>query len=179
MAIYEISADRLSRISETTFDKAGLKERADLQRLLRKQIDVVASNTLILAEEFGDFEDSRRRIDLLGIDKNANLVVIELKRTEDGGHMDLQAIRYAAMLSAMTFDKAVDSHAEYLKRVDGTDDARTSILEFLDWDEPDEESFAQNVSIILVSADFGKELTTAVMWLNEQGLDIRCVRIKA
>ena len=34
---------------------------------------------------------------LLCIDREANLVVVELKRTEDGGHMDLQAIRYAAM----------------------------------------------------------------------------------
>jgi hypothetical protein len=46
-----------------------------------------------------DWEDSSRSIDLLCIDKQANLVVIELKRTEDGGHMELQAIRYAAMVS--------------------------------------------------------------------------------
>jgi hypothetical protein len=34
------------------------------------------------------------------------------------------------------------------------------------------------VRIILVSADFSKELTTSVMWLNERDLDIRCIRIK-
>jgi len=33
-------------------------------------------------------------------------VVIELKRTNDGGHMELQAIRYASMVSAMTFERA-------------------------------------------------------------------------
>jgi RecB family endonuclease NucS len=44
----------------------------------------------LVAAEFGDWEDSRRRIDLLAIDKAANLVVIELKRTEDGGHMELE-----------------------------------------------------------------------------------------
>ena len=32
--------------------------------------------------------------------------------------------------------------------------------------------------MVLVSAEFSKELTTTVMWLNERGLDIRCVRIK-
>ena len=48
---------------------------------------------MVLAEEFGDWQDSRRRIDLLCLDRDAGLVVVELKRTEDGGHMELQAIR--------------------------------------------------------------------------------------
>ena len=78
---------------------AGLHERRDLQRLLRENVEVIAPETLVIAEEFGDWEDSRRRIDLLAVDKAANLVVIELKRTEDGGHMDLQSIRYASMVS--------------------------------------------------------------------------------
>jgi RecB family endonuclease NucS len=51
------------------------------------------------------------RVDLLAIDANANLVVIEIKRTTDGCHMELQAIRYAAMVSAMTFERAVQIHA--------------------------------------------------------------------
>ena len=32
--------------------------------------------------------------------------------------------------------------------------------------------------LVLVSANFSRELTTAVMWLNEKALDIRCVRIR-
>ena len=88
-----------------------MRERQDLQRLLRSQIEIVSPDTLIISEEFSQWEDSNRRIDLLGIDKNANLVVIELKRTEDGGHMELQSIRYAAMISAMTFERAVEVYA--------------------------------------------------------------------
>lgn len=108
MALYDITTDNLSRITQTTFDQAGLRERTDLQRLLKKQIEVITPNTLIIAEEFGEWEESKRRIDLLGLDKDANLVVYELKRTEDGGHRKLQAIRYAAMVSTMTFDHVVD-----------------------------------------------------------------------
>ena len=178
MTIYEITSDNFRKIDETSFSSAGLRERQDLQRLLRRQIEIVSPDTLIIAEEFSQWEDSNRRIDLLGIDKNANLVVIELKRTEDGGHMDLQSIRYAAMISAMTFARAVEVFTEYLKRNGKTEDARTSILEFLEWAEADEDQFAQEVRIVLVSAEFSKELTTSVIWLNERGLDIECVRIK-
>jgi hypothetical protein len=55
--------------------------------------------------------------------------------------------------------------------------ARSVILEFLGWEAP-KESFASEVRIILASADFSKELTTAVLWLNDSGLNIRCVRLR-
>jgi|SRR5688572_9288785 len=176
MSLYEITTDRFNKITETAFDLAGLRERFDLQRLLRKQIEVIAPDTLVIAEEFGEWEESKRRIDLLALDKDANLVVIELKRTDDGGHMELQAIRYAAMVSAMTFDRVVDVYSRFLGRSD-RDEARQAILDFLEWEEPDEELFAQDVRILLMAANFSKELTTAVMWLNERDLDIRCIRV--
>lgn len=178
MAIYELMKHTIRSIEETTFAKLGINERADLQRLLRTQIGTISPDLLVIAEEFGEWDDSKRRIDLLALDKDANLVVIELKRTEDGGHMELQAIRYAAMVSAMTFERAVEVYAAYLQNIGSNLDARTSLLDFLGWDEANEDDFAQDVRIILVSADFSKELTTAVMWLNDRDLDIRCVRIK-
>lgn len=181
MAIYEIDQTELRRVAETTFRDTGVRERQDLQRVLRVNLDVVAPDTLLIAEEFGAFEGSSRRIDLLGLDRDANLVVIELKRTDDGGHMELQSIRYAAMVSTMTFDHVVDAYVadagSHGSEVD-EEDARSTILEFLGWDEPRDDEFAQRVRIVLASADFSKEITTAVLWLNEQALDIRCVRLK-
>ena len=149
MPIYEFTQTGISRLEATTFSRAGLLERRDLQRLLRENVEVVAPDSLVIAEEFGEWEDSRRRIDLLAIDKAANLVVIELKRTEDGGHMDLQSIRYASMVSTMTFDQAVDTFGRYLKQLgkDGQD-SRATILNFLDWDGPEDGSFAKDVRII-------------------------------
>jgi RecB family endonuclease NucS len=86
--IYEFAQSGIVHLSATTFSSAGLQERRDLQRLLRENVEVIAPGALVISEEFGDWDESRRRIDLLAIDKKANLVVIELKRTEDGGQMD-------------------------------------------------------------------------------------------
>jgi hypothetical protein len=52
------------------------------------------------------------------------------------------------------------------------------VLEFLNCEAPDDKAFPGDVRIILAAADFGKELTTSVMWLNDYGLRIRCVRLK-
>ena len=178
MAIYEYEKDGLKELSVTSFKSAGIKEREDLQRLLRDQIDVIAPDTLVISEEFGEWEESSRRIDLLAIDSEANLVVIELKRTEDGGHMELQAIRYAAMVSTMTFERAVNVFRSYLDKRGIDQDPETTLIEFLEWENGNDEEFANDVRIILVSADFSRELTTAVMWLSERDIDIRCIRVK-
>ena len=133
---------------------------------------------LLIREEFDDWDESKRRIDLLAIDRDANLVVIELKRDGSGGHMELQALRYAAMVSTMTFEDAVNTYRSFLQKMGRDNDPERSLLEFLDWSKPDEEHFAQDIRVILASADFSKELTTTVLWLNERELDIRCVRLR-
>ncbi len=178
MPIYELTQESIRPLVETTFAAARVSEREDLQRVLRERIEVISPDTLVVGEEFGEWEESRRRIDLLAVDRDANLVVIELKRTEDGGHMELQALRYAAMVSTMTFERVVEVYGDYLRRLHDDSDPREGLLEFLGWDEPDEDRFAQDVRIVLASAEFSKELTTAVMWLNDRDIDIRCVRIR-
>lgn len=178
MAIFELTQSEIRPVSETTFSAHALKERGDLQRLLRARIDALGESLLVIAEEFGDWEDARRRIDLLAVDRDANLVVIELKRADDSSFMDLQALRYAAMVSTMTFDQAVDAFAFYRDRLGIEGDAREALLAFLDWPEPDDDRFGRDVRIVLAAGEFSRELTTSVMWLNRRDMQIRCVRLK-
>ena len=103
----------LKRRPPAAFAALGMYEKADLQRLLRDDISALDEDLFVIAEEFGNWEDARRRIDLLALDKAGRLVVIELKRTDDGGHMELQAIRYAAMVSAMGFAEVADTYVAH------------------------------------------------------------------
>ena len=197
MAIYEVGATELRPIEGTSWGAVGLRERTDLQRLLRDQGQAESPDTLVIAEEFGEWTESCRRIDLLGIDKDANLVVIELQQTEDGGHMELQALRSAAMVSTLTSQRAIEIFGRHLEARGLGDDAEHRMLEFLEWDEFDEDKFAQDVPLVPVSGDESRrgkfaqdvplvpvsgdesrELTTAVRWLNEKALDVRGVCIK-
>lgn len=176
--LYEVSGNLLSAVPSTTYAALGLLERKDLQRYLKGDVSIIADDVLVVSEEFGDWEDARRRIDLLGVDRSGRLVVIELKRTEDGGHLELQALRYAAMVSTMTFEQLADTYKRCLLTTEpnlpeGT--AEDRLREHLDTDEP---VLSRDVRIILVSADFGREITTTVLWLNEvHGMDIVCIRL--
>jgi hypothetical protein len=176
MPIFEITDSALIPVFRTSLKDRSISERSDLQRLLRASLKEVLPDTLVISEEFCDWDDSKRRIDLLCIDTKANLVVIELKRGDTGNQMELQALRYAAMVSAMTFDQAVSALARSMEEKSESI-ARMTLLEFLKWDEPNEEDFAQDVRIVLFSEDFSKELSGSILWLNNKGLDITCIKM--
>jgi hypothetical protein len=180
--LYEVAADRLVPHTPERFQGLNVYERTDLQRLLRDDISVIDPDLLVISEEFGNWEDARRRIDLLAIDRDARLVVIELKRTEDGGHMDLQAIRYAAMVSTMAFDDALDAFETHRAKHPGPDpntEPEEELRSWLEQTDIEEPEISSEVGIVLVAADFGREITTAVIWLNKfEGMDIRCVRLQ-
>lgn len=176
MAIYTLQTSSLKEIQKTEFKVEEILEK-ELQDAIEKRIEVIAPNCLVISKEFSEWEDSQRRIDLLAIDKKANLVVIEFKRTKTGAYMELQSLRYAAMVSTLTFERAVEIYQGYLKSIKSEDEARNNLLSFLEWKEPQEDEFALDVRIILVSEDFSTELTTSVMWLNEKDIDISCTRL--
>lgn len=181
MTIYELTdTGRLEQIPKTTFAAQQVLERADLQRALRENISAIGEGLLVVAEEFGDFADVRRRIDLLCVDRQGQLVVVELKRTEDGGHMELQSLRYAAMVSTMTFDQLADTYERHLRQTNAVDwsNARTHLANFLEDAGGEDSIIERRVRIILVSAGFDAQITTTVLWLNDlYGLDITCVRL--
>jgi hypothetical protein len=176
MSLYRMTNNKLEPLERTTFAAANVLERRDLQRLLRHDISIIGQDLMVIAEEYGDWEDSNRRIDLLCLSKDACLVVVEIKRTEDGGHMELQAIRYAAMVSSMTLDQVI--HAYATNNTGDIDEARSEIHAFLKYEGEGDLELSGDVRIILASADFSTELTTAVIWLNKRNLNVTCVRMR-
>ena len=174
--LYEWNEKGLEPTTSATFEAEQLLER-DLQCVLRDAPEVLEEGLFVVAEEYGNWRESGRSIDLLALDSKGRLVVVELKRTLTGNHMDLQAVRYAAMVANMTFAQVVEAHRAYLvgrnQYQDG--DAAEKIREHLG--EPGDEIDSSVPRILLASGDFSSELTTSVLWLNDNGLDITCVRL--
>ena len=102
------------------------------------------------------------------------MVVVELKRTQDAGHAELQAIRYAAMVSTMTRDDLIAAHSKYFEKT--LDQAKKDIDDHLASDTP--KIKADRPRIIIASAGFSKELATSVFWLLQNfDLEIKCVEL--
>ncbi len=62
MPIYELTADSLKPLAVTRYDDNEIKKQGDLQRLLRDNIKVVSQETLIIAEEFSEWDKKKSRV---------------------------------------------------------------------------------------------------------------------
>jgi hypothetical protein len=179
MALYKLDNNKKSLVPVpiSSFLSVDILEKPHLQPLLRDNLNSIAPDLFLISESFSGWNDSSREVDLLALDAEGNLVVIEIKRTDDAGHAELQAIRYAAMLSSFDFDSVVQIHETFLEK-QGKDStsARQQLEYFLGGDKSP--SISNRPRILLVAAGFSREVATTVIWLNEVGLDIRCMQIQ-
>ncbi|MGH3849919.1 MAG: hypothetical protein ACRDRT_09495, partial [Pseudonocardiaceae bacterium] len=67
---------------------------------------------LVLGQQLADFEEDKERLDILAIDKDGEIVLIELKVTDDFRVTDLQALAYAGAYA----DRETDDFANTLRR---------------------------------------------------------------
>lgn len=162
------------QVSPTSFYDLNVKERQDLQAWLMNRPEVLGEPLLLLCSEFDRFDKSDKRLDLLLLDKNASIVIAELKLDASGTLADQQAIRYAAFCSTMTMQDAVELHARTSGRT--LEDAVNCIREFLQ--TADLPELNGEPRIMLVAGTFNdQELTTTVMWLRKFGVDISCIEL--
>ena len=89
-------------MTNQSLGEAGLKERYDLQQLMRQNADAffaeMGEKLLLVGEEVCPTDVVDDHIDLLVVDKEAAVVVIEIKRGSNRFHL-LQALSYTAMIS--------------------------------------------------------------------------------
>ncbi|MEH6357443.1 MAG: endonuclease NucS domain-containing protein [Pseudomonadales bacterium] len=168
----DIQSKTLIELDKATFAKLGLKERFDIQEWIEKTPSILGEDLLVIAKEYE--LPSRSRLDLLAIDKQANLVIVELKRDESGSSVDWQSIKYASYCSNFTHKDIYCIYATYLG-ID-EDEAELKIESFIT--EQDSSKLNESQRIILASREFHSDVVSAVLWLMDFGIDMQCVKLE-
>lgn len=169
------SSNRIVPLQSVSFSKLGFKERSHLQEWLADRPDALGEELLIIQKEFDGFAGTRERLDLLALDKDGNLVVIENKLDDSGRDVVWQALKYVSYCANMTKRQIVKIFRQYLE--EGSN-AENIICKFLDADDINEVKINTGNSqrMMLVSANFPKEVTNTALWLLGHGISVQCFR---
>lgn len=181
--------NRISPVKTKRFSELGFTERKNLQEWLAHEPSALGEELLIIQKEFDGFDDTRERLDLLALDKDGNLVIIENKLDDSGRDVVWQALKYASYCASLTKAQIVDIYQQYLDRyepvigevdlLNAPASASARICEFLDAPDLDELklNLGNSQRIMLVAANFRKEVTSTALWLLGQGISIACFKI--
>jgi hypothetical protein len=171
--------NRINKLSVKRFADLGFQERAHLQEWIANAPESLGEELLIIQKEFDGFDETRERLDLLALDKEGNLVVIENKLDDSGRDVVWQALKYASYCSSLNKAQIVEIYQSYLNRFNNGGDAQAQICEFLE--VPDIAEVLLNSGnqqrIMLVAAQFRKEVTSTVMWLLTHGITLQCFKV--
>ena len=170
--------NRLVPLENPRFRELNLQERDHLQEWLAHQPEALGEELLIIQKEFAGFADTRERLDLLALDKDGRLVVIENKLDDSGRDVVWQALKYAAYCSSLKKSQVVRIYQDYLDRLPDEQDAAAALCDFLEVDDLDAKvlNSGNTQRMILVAANFRKEVTATALWLLEHGIQVQCFR---
>ncbi len=164
------------RVEEVDFARLGFQERRDIQEWIAADPGILGEDLLIVGKEFGGFDRTNERLDLLAVDVDGRMVVIELKRDDSGTNAHWQAIKYASYLRDASQEAIVGMLARHEDV--SQDEAIQKLLQHLGAD--DLNALNNDQRIILASHRFAPEVTSAALWLNEQAARddlITCIQL--
>jgi len=174
MFIIDKEKNEATAVDRQTFAGLGFRERDHLQEWIAKNPAMLGEELLIIQKEFAGFDETRERLDLLALDKDGNLVIIENKRDDTGADVTWQALKYVSYCSTLTTEEIVRIFQQYL----GDDkNAETELQTFFGQDDFSTILEQGDQRIILVAANFRKEVTSTVMWLFERAIKIKCIKV--
>nr|WP_263323555.1 hypothetical protein [Neobacillus sp. Marseille-Q6967] len=179
MFILNDNENRLEEVKETTFYENDLKERQHIEEWIRKNPEVLDEELLIIAHEYDKFEVNER-LDLLALDKEGNLVIIEVKRDFTGSNVDFQALKYASYCSRLSPNDVVEIYSDYIDKNGLNINALDELQSFFNIEDGEELITIINNTqrIIIIGKEIDKRILSVCAWLNENNINIKCISIK-
>ena len=175
----ETAKNEIAPLQIRSFADLGFKERSHLQEWIAKKPSCLGEELLIIQKEFSGFSDTQERLDLLALDKQGSLVIIENKLDDTGRDVTWQALKYASYCSGLSKENILKVYQDYLTKTGSSEKAEDLLAEFLEVDDIQEISLNKGVTqrIILVAANFRKEVTSTVLWLINFKLRVQCLKV--
>ena len=162
-----VMRDGSSEVVEPSAIAASLLREEDLEREIVHYPALLGEELLMLGSQLAEFAEDRDRLDVLMLDRDGELVLVELKASENFRVTDLQALAYAGGYASTSTEHLARTLQKTLERTEGRDvDLDEAVQQIVEWvsdiDEFAEWTPSQRVRIKLVAPSFPQRVLTTV-----------------
>ncbi len=174
MRLFTLDANgRMIPYKEIKF-KAENRE-ADLEKLLENNPEYFFENSkiLIIGRQITTNLDSS--IDLLGIDKSGNTIIVELKRDKTPRETIAQLLEYASFIENLDYSQLNEIYQDYAGENISLEEYHQQYFQ----NEMEERvSFNKYSKLVIVAQEISREIKQTAQYLRKKGLDIYCLEFK-
>ncbi|HHT9145398.1 MAG TPA: endonuclease NucS domain-containing protein [Candidatus Wunengus sp. YC61] len=151
------------------------KQEADLEVLLENNPEYFFERSKVLIIGRQVTTNLNTFIDLLGIDKTGNTVVVELKREKTPRETVAQLLEYASFIENIDYSQLNEIYQDYSGEESSLEDYHQQYFQ----NETDEKvSFNKSTRLIIVAQEVSKEIRQTSLFLRKKGIDIYCMEFK-
>jgi len=183
--VFSVSGASATPLTQVPIAGLSFTERQHLQEWIIANPRVLGPDVRVITFEFAQWTATssppKDRLDVLGLCKDGHLVVAELKRGLAPDTTDVQAIKYAAMVSRFTLEVLAAKHRVFrLSRGEHAADVDTVLADIVaHTDGQISDETLRRPRIVLVAEDFSTTTTSSAVWLTEVGVDISLITYRA
>jgi hypothetical protein len=173
------SENGTASLGKTSISDQDLLEDDLRDWILDDQKSILGEDLLLIGREV-IIKEIRDAIDLLAIDRDGNIVIIELKKGRISGNVDFQALKYAAYTSYWSYDQLRDQFKKFKSTNGGQNlyDVETTFTEALDEFCNDDYTLNQDQRIMLVGESVEERLDLVARWLSDRDIDVTVVEVQ-
>ncbi len=136
---------------------------SDKENLILKE-DIFGEEFFFIGNQIID--KNRKRLDMIALDKNANGVIIELKKDKGQLGVDMQALQYLSSNSQYKGKEFIKKYKLF---------EQEELLESFFNDEVHIDDINRKSRIVLLARYFDNSLFSMGSWLSEQGISFKCI----
>ena len=177
MEIYEINQDNMTRLPETDIEYEENLEN----RLVQTKAAKIGGVEILYIGRQGTTEHGKY-YDIVGVDKNGDLVIVELKRDETPRKVIAQALDYTSRLRHRDYDELQTDYETFLSDEGYADEDVPSLIDahqdYFDLDEPlSEDEFNNDQRVLIIGGEIDDATTNMADYLRDRG-DIDVVLVE-
>lgn len=150
-------------------------KESDLERLLENNPEYFFDDGKILIIGRQVLTNLGSWIDLLGLDKFGNTVVIELKRGKTPRETVSQLLEYASFVDDLDYDQLNGIYQDYIGEQSSLE---TYHQEYYGASENEKVSFNKSSKLVIVAQEISPAIKQASLYLQKKGIDIYCMEFK-
>jgi len=174
MKLFTIDKDgKLSQFKERNF--AENNREIDLEILLEKNPEYFLENSKVLIVGRQVTTNLNTFIDLLGIDKEGNAVVIELKREKTPRETVAQILEYASFVENLNYEQLNKIYQEYSGDEMSLEEYHQ---QFFQSNQDSKVAFNKSSKLMIVAQTISTEIKQTALYLRKKGIDIYCLEFK-